>query len=54
MNVFKVGFNEPEITVGQTRQYKIGLAACHWLFPRRGKSAAHLSAVRALVMAGGG
>ena len=48
INVFKIGFDEPEIAAGETGQNKIGLAGCHLLFPRRGKSAAHLPAVRAL------
>ena len=51
INFFKVGLDEPEIATGQTRQNKIGLAVCHSLSPLRGKSAAHLSAVRALEIA---
>ena len=51
LNVFKVGFDEPEIVVGQTRQNKIGLAVCYGSSLVGARALRISSAVRALDMA---
>ena len=52
VHVFEVGFDELKSLSVRRDRMRLVLAGCHWLFPRRGKSAAHLPAVRALKSGG--